>query len=467
MKAKILMVGVMACALIAGCPPRQNDAGKSRPQARNADKPAPDVQRDKRKGQEIRFTEHDAGHFDPESKKAARRSPVVFELRSEGLPKKGNWKSDPVFADVNGDGKLDLAALSRLGQGPHVWLGDGGRTWVDSSQGLQYGTECCGGGLAFGDINHDGKLDLAIGDHCHGGWIYFGDGKGHWELIAKELYPYELSGGKDRDAYLGAEDLDMADFNGDGNLDLIMIGSDEGGINVFLGDGRGTPESWKWLDCGLPKRDWGTRASFLDVNDDGWLDVVASFFSGPRVWLGDGRGGLTPASTGLPSPIYGGFYHGFAKGDFNEDGVTDLVFANWADGPEVYLQQRDGSWKESESVFSEMVGGAFGVDAGDMDGDGHLDLVVTGRLPREVGFIYGVFLLLGDGKGKFEWVDDNNLPKSGMTSNYGAKLADIDGDGRLDLTVCSGGMVGSASSADRPREPQMEEKLLVWLNRAR
>lgn len=459
MKATSLILGITLCALVGGCPPR-------------ADKPTdPTTRQDKDPAEEqdgkVVLTPNDVGHFDPTEVKAERKSPVMFEERTKGLPTKGNWKSDPVFVDVNKDGKLDLAALSRMGEGPQVWLGDGGESWTLSSKGLQYGTECCGGGLSFGDINQDGHLDLAIGDHCHGGWIYFGDGKGNWELITQRLYPAEMSGGKDRDSYLGAEDLDMGDLNGDGQLDLVMIASDEGGVNVFLGDGRGTLESWKWHDSGLPKREWGTRTGFLDVNGDGWMDVVAAFFSGPRVWLGDGQGGLTESSQGLPKPIYGGFYHGFAQGDFNSDGLSDLVFANWSDGPEVYLQQTDASWKQAPKVFKEMKGGAYGVDAGDMDGDGHLDLVVTGRLPRDVGYIYGVYLLMGDGKGNFTWVDGNNLPTHGMASNYGVKLADINADGRLDVAVCSGGMVASPSKPNSATKPSPDARLLVWLNRAR
>jgi hypothetical protein len=462
----ILTSACVAALLATGCPPREKppvttegDSGKT---VQTVDKTG-------LKRGPIDIAAEEAGYFAPDSRKIDRESPVQFEPASKGLPTTGNWKSDPVLADINGDGFLDIAALSRMGEGPRVWLGDGGRSWRESSKGLRYGEECCGGGVAFGDINHDGHIDLAIGDHCHGGWIYFGDGKGNWELAAREIYPVEISHG-DEATYKGAEDIDMADFNADGHLDIIMPASDDGGINIFLGDGRGTNEGWHWHDSALPKTSFAKRASFVDINGDGFLDVLASAEHGPRVWLGDGRGGLTSASDGLPAPIYGGFYNGHDLGDFNGDGLLDVLAGNWADGPELYLQQPDGSWQKTKDVFPQMVGGAYGVAGGDMDGDGHLDIVCTGRLPRETGFIYGVYLLLGDGKGNFAYTGTSSgLPIEGLAFTYGISLADIDKDGRLDIVACSGGMTATPSmTITKPRSrPDIEERLIVWLNRAK
>ncbi len=459
------MTACAACLMATGCPPREKDPVSTTDS--NSTKPA--VADTGLKTGPLRLELEDAGYFAPESRKIDRESPVMLTLAVKGLPVAGNWKSDPILADINGDGFLDLAALSRLGEGPRVWLGDGGKSWRESSQGLKYGEECCGGGVALGDINHDGHLDLAIGDHCHGGWVYFGDGQGKWELAAKNIYPAEISKG-DRGTYLGAEDMDLGDLNGDGHLDMVMPASDDGGINVFLGDGRGTNEGWHWHDSALPKTSFAKRASFVDINEDGFLDVLASAEHGPRVWLGDGRGGLTPASDGLPDPIYGGFYNGHDVADFNGDGLLDILAANWADGPEVYLQQANGSWAKSKDAFPQMVGGAYGVAAGDMDGDGHMDIVCSGRLPRETGYIYGVYLLLGDGKGGFAYTGSSSgLPIEGLAFTYGVALADIDKDGRLDVVACSGGMTATPSmtvTKSRSR-PDIDERILVWLNRAK
>lgn len=162
---------------------------------------------------------------------AAQEQGISFALRSSGLPVSGMWKCDPVFGDVNGDGKIDLAALPRLGYGPRVWLGNGKGEWSESSGGLKYEgrMRSCGGGLSLGDVNGDGLMDLAVADHCQGVFVYLGDGNGQWEVVARAVFPRQLvPRDSDRDLYVGAEDLTLADANGDGYPDLIVGACDEG-----------------------------------------------------------------------------------------------------------------------------------------------------------------------------------------------------------------------------------------------
>ena len=91
------------------------------------------------------------------------------------------------------DGHLDLLAIARLGDGAHVWLGDGKGNWTDSSEGLKMKGGSCGGGIAVGDINKDGFADLAVADHCSGVYVYLADGAGHWKMVTEGLYPPTVS----------------------------------------------------------------------------------------------------------------------------------------------------------------------------------------------------------------------------------------------------------------------------------
>ena len=121
-----------------------------------------------------------------------------FTLAAGGLAEKGRWKGTPVLTDVNADGFLDLVATARLGDGVHVWLGNGQGAWRDSSDGLAQ-SSACGGGVAVADVNGDGHLDLAVADHCEGVSVYFGNGQGHWVRSAGDLNPaiaYQGSGAK-------------------------------------------------------------------------------------------------------------------------------------------------------------------------------------------------------------------------------------------------------------------------------
>jgi hypothetical protein len=382
---------------------------------------------------------------------------AIFQLCAAGLPVKEMWKCDPVLADVNSDGHLDLAGIPRLGKGPAVWLGDGQGGWQRSAEGLTPGLTSCGGGLELADVNDDGNLDLVVADHCQGIYVYLGDGNGAWTMVTEALFPTELLSGSVRQMFTGAEDLAVADLDNDGYLDIIAGSSDEGGINLYTGDGTG--RNWTRTPTDLPTRGWANRLTLFDVNDDGRLDLVAAYCEGPRVWLGDNMGGWLPASEGLPTPRVQGLYTGLGLGDVNGDGLTDLAVANWVDGPEVYLQQTDGSWHKTADVFPRMRGGAIGLALGDVDGDGHLDLAVTGRLDATAGLTRGVFLLLGNGAGGWTYVPGSGLASTGLLATSGVELGDVNGDGVLDVAASSGLMVETAPGE---QQPAIAQRMLVW-----
>lgn len=394
----------------------------------------------------------------PEKVAVAKPATFAFSLCSSGLPEDGMWKCDPVFADVDGDGFVDLAALARLGQGPRLWKSDGTGSWQEFSTGMTPGMPSCGGGLDFADVNGDGRLDLVVADHCQGIFVYLSDGAGDWKMVVESMCPLDLpAGSAEAIMHQGAEDLSVGDVNGDGMADIVASSSDEGGINVYLGDGTGT--GWHKATTGLPDTGWANRVLLVDLNSDDVPDLLASYADGPRVWLNGGDGSWLPGSTGLPTPVLRGLYTGIAAGDINEDGLVDISLANWIDGPEVYLQQADGSWRKTADVFPEMLGGAVGLALGDLDGNGHLDMVVSGRLTRDGGYVRGVFALRGDGTGQWDYDAGSGLPETGLSATTGIALADLNGDGLLEVAAGSGLIVETVPGSKAPIIPT---RLLVW-----
>lgn len=397
----------------------------------------------------------------PTERKAEHAPPVapILSLQSEGLPTDGMWKCDPLLIDFNKDGRLDLLAHPRLGFGPRLFLQEADGTWSEQRKVLPFEGRSCGGGAAVGDLNGDGELDIALADHCQGIFVYLRTGPLSWSLAVRAM-PVALAPA-DRDSvdmFQGAEDLDLGDFDGDGNLDIIVAASDDGGIRCYRGDGTGT--TWDDMSDGLPTRDWGNRVLASDVLGDDRPEFLASMGDGPRVWSYS-SGTWIAHSEGLPEPLMKGLYWGIATADFNEDGKADIATANWIDGPEVYLQIDTGVWAKQPDVFPRMLGGASGLAVGDVTGNGRADIVVTGRLDRSSGFSRGVFLL--EGKPgvdcAFEFLPRSGLPPSGFEAFGGAAVADVNADGQQDVIAAGGLIVESTRTKEPLAHPQ---KLLVW-----
>jgi hypothetical protein len=389
----------------------------------------------------------------------------------------------------------------------------------------------CGGGVTIGDVNKDSHLDLVVGDHCEGVFVYLGDGQGHWNASTKKPLNPRVSQARPRpededDPFLGAEDVALGDVNEDGFLDLVVAAANEGGFSVHLGGG--SRNTWKEVTVsdGLPsaqdpepgdeeRAGWANKVLLTDIDADGHLDVVASYYRGPRVWRGDGTGKWQSSSSGLTTPITGGLYRGLAVGDVNEDGRLDLVVANTSGGPEAYLQRSDGTWERSPSTaLSSFVGGADSLALGDLDGDGHLDLVIGGRRTRGgqsdlviggrgtrggesdlvtvgrgarggqsdlvtfgrrgrggEGALGGLFVFLGNGKAGWVEVEQTGLPAEGYPYIWGITLGDVNGDGRLDLAVGTGADAGPRFAPPKQGEPVQpgrpakdRPQLQVWVN---
>lgn len=428
---------------------------------------------------------------EPARPAAGQTSPATarFRVIKEGLPEEGFWKSTPVVADINKDGFPDIVLHPRLGKGPKVLLGNGQGQWRDSSRGLEMELSC-GGGMQLADVNRDGNLDLVLADHCNAIFVFLGDGKGGWTPVTKGLSTdFSRSTealNRDPGGFKGTEAVAVGDVNGDGFPDLVVSSTDNGGLTIYLGNGTG--QNWKERKkSGLPNGEhpepgdayyggWAFDLQLVDMNGDGKLDVVASYYTGPRVWLGDGTGGFKDASQGMVKTSLGGIYGRLAVGDLNRDGRPDLVIANNVNGAEAYLQQPDGTWKGPIDVMPELKGGAQSVALADLDGDGNLDVIIGGMPsadPNPEWLPFGVYVRWGDGKGGFDQRYATTLPGLGLEVIWGIKAADLNGDGRPDLIVSTGGATGRVSNAGFPasaglravqQQAQPVPNVQVWIN---
>ena len=278
----------------------------------------------------------------------------------------------------DGDGEIDLASSgvdsSRVGklrvttnQGiiDGEWAGFGRERVVTSPAFLM--------GLAPGDFDSDGDLDIAVGTNDDRIVVFINQGTSdnQWEGFSEPreyVHPkFDFPG-----------EVTTGDMDNDGDLDLLVSNYFGGDLSILLGDGDGQfadPVNYPVGSRGLGQLGVG------DLDGDGDLDVIAPHFDSSlekgadRIALLRGKGdGTLAAVESIPAP---GRLSTLIVEDLDDDGDLDVAGGFWNASSIIHSLKNDGhaTFEEQESISS--AGRISDLDAADLDGDGRSELVVS------------------------------------------------------------------------------------------
>lgn len=350
--------------------------------------------------------------------------------------------------------------------------------------GQYYLAEIMGSGCALFDYDNDGDLDVYL---VQGSSLEPGKKPASttfpWRSTRPprdRLYRNDLVVGKDGVRKLKFADVTeqsgivaagygmgvaAADIDNDGWIDLYVTNFGSNQMFRNNGDGTFTDVTSK---TGTDDPRWSTSAAFFDCDKDGWLDLFVTNYvnfsieNNPTCYAAtSARDYCTPrAFRPLPDRLFhnkgdgtfedvtaaSGIFKEFGSGlgavtaDFNDDGWVDIYVANDGDPNQLWVNQKNGTFKNEALLAGAAVNrdgqpeAGMGVDAGDFDGDGDEDIFLT-HLMDETNTLY---LNLGTGLFEDRTVETGLGRQTRRFTGFGTAWFDYDNDGWLDLMSANG-----------------------------
>mgnify|MGYP003663446747 CR=1 FL=1 len=340
-------------------------------------------------------------------------------LPGSAFPSDADETRSVALGDVDGDGDLDVVFGSLISAN-RLYRNDGRGNFVDvSATSLPVDADMTQA-VALGDVDGDGDLDLVCGNHGQQDRLYENDGLGGFVDVTAGRMP--------ADAAL-TPFVELADLDGDGDLDMLLSGP----LRLYENNGVG-----QFVDvtaARLPVVVLHYGFALGDVDADGDLDLVAA---GYLLLRNDGSGTFTDDSAGN-MPVVNGNGRVTVLGDVDGDGDLDLLGNDHGFSP---FGSPAGALFFNDGGGSFTVGGIFGVCGSaaalsDVDGDGDLDAILCDIwYAAWSGDSDGrKYLHLNDGTGTFS---QSSTPGFAFSEGPCAvALGDLDGDGDLDAVTAN------------------------------
>jgi hypothetical protein len=274
--------------------------------------------------------------------------------------------------------------------------------------------------VAVGDLNSDGKLDIVVGNSGGQNVVYLNNGSGAFTS-------HNFGTGSDATSAVA-----LADVDGDGHPDIVVGNNGQQNV-VYLNRFNGTSWGINWSTSANfgPGSDSTWALAVGDVNGDGYPDIAVGNSGQNVVYLNNGNG--TDWSTHYNFGPGNDNTNALALADVDGDGRQDIVVGNLGGGNEIYLNNGNGTDWSSSVSFGTGNDNTAAIAVGDVDGDGHPDIAVGNAFNQNV-------LYLNRYNGSVWGADWSNSVNFGTGSDrtWALAMGDVDGDGHPDIVVTNG-----------------------------
>jgi hypothetical protein len=323
------------------------------------------------------------------------------------------------LADIDGDGDLDLVGAAFGAHQVWWWRNEGGSPPEWTPVTIETGFAAAAS-VRAADVDRDGSMDVVGCAWTDGELVFWANG-GQGVSWTRQSVATGLS---------QCHWVDVADLNGDGAPDLTVAAADPGMVAVWISDG-GMPVAW--TEQIIDDAFGGARSLVpADLDADGDQDLIGTALVDDELswWRNDGGEPLVWTRQILSDSL-GGSHHADAW-DMDLDGDLDIVAAGFGH-PWLKLWRNDGGdpvgWVEEQ--IDGVIVTPLVVDAGDLDGDGDMDLVATSNNWNRV-------MWWENNGGPVETWEVSDVVRN-FRNAWPVTTGDLDGDGRLEIVSGASG----------------------------